>query len=89
MKRAIVEFNDEVLINVLKGLRSEFIGNYEVIENGLPRDTKPIRCEIGNNGLLRVLVESDEFEDVKENQAYPILEPPLLQTRICLCNQGK
>lgn len=83
MRRAVLEITDSLLVEIFKGLEQGFSGKFKIIENGLPGDAKPIRCEIGCNGILRMLIESKTFEDVNDGKAkYPVLNHIVVET-IC------
>ena len=82
MKRAILEITDQLLLDLLKGFNfnDERLRFFNVIGNPLPDDTKPVRCQIMDNGNLGILVESESFENIRGNTVYPTLDKPVLRT---------
>jgi hypothetical protein len=79
MKRAVLEIGDHLFMEILAGLKSGFSGRYEVINNGLPDDVKFVRCG-QSECCLNILLESETFKDIKDNEPYPILDPVTIKS---------
>ena len=79
MKRAILIFSDDLLVEILKFTKEGFRGTFNVMENGLPEDVKVIRAFPYQQGQLGILLESEKFKDIEKGKSYPVLSPPIFQ----------
>lgn len=75
MKRAIVQISDDLLVEILKGLKSGFNGRFKVIKNGLPEDVKLIRAYPVRDQIIEMILESESFKDIAD-APIPVLDPP-------------
>ena len=80
MKRAIFEISDHLLVELCKGFIVGAGGHYEVVENGLPKDTKVVSSTVIKNGVVGIIVESESFDDVKYGEMHPTLKCPVLRS---------
>lgn len=87
MKRAILVISDKLITDVLKATLTTDRKITSVVKHALPDDVKIIRAGHNNNGTLRLLLESEEFEDIKHDKPYPELPCPHLRAEI-LCKHN-
>lgn len=85
MKRAILRITDVLLVEIFKGFQGKEFRDrtVRIKSNALPDDAKPIRCQIMDNGMLGILIESESFEDIDfdETKSYPILDSPMFEIK--------
>jgi hypothetical protein len=63
MAKAFLNISSELLIEICKGLHEgDDIRFYQVIENGLPKDTKYLGTLFEEN-RVKIIIESDKFEE--------------------------
>ena len=79
MKRAILKISDSYLMKLLSTMKSFYNGNFSVAKNPLPEDVKIIRVGHDHQMFLSLLLQSDEFEDIKEGELYPVLDLPEIE----------
>lgn len=72
---------DELLIGLFKILETNSKYAFKIVKDGLPEDVKPVKCMVQNNGLLEILIESEEFEKIEFGKQYPILTPPTIEKK--------
>lgn len=84
MKRAILQFSSELLLNFCKGEEHHF----KAIENVLPKDAKYIMAFESNPrsfngemrcGIINIVCESEAFEDIQIGKLMPILGIPVIK----------
>lgn len=80
MKHAILQISDALIVDLLTIVRVGFSGNFEVKQNGLPKDAKAISCVKVDDNIIGIVVESDSFDDIDTAHDLPILEPPIHET---------
>jgi len=76
LKRAILKLTDNVLMDFLSNTVTKDVC-FTHVENGLPPDVKIIRTGYDECGVLNLVLESENFEDVVNGDNYPILTPPM------------
>lgn len=72
MKHAVLRFNVNIMLEHLK----EDSKNMVIKNNPLPNDTKFVRGGYDCFGNLYLVLESSTFEDIKENDGYPVIPNP-------------
>lgn len=93
MKRAILVITDRLITDVLKATLTTDRKITSIIKNALPDDVKIIRAEIVQtehdiNGVLRFVLQSEEFEDIQDDKPYPVLPAPYIKVEtICIHNK--
>lgn len=88
MKRAVLVLSDYLVTSILKASLSTDRKITSVIKNALPDDVKIIRIGHDINGTLRIILESEEFEDIQDGKPYPILLAPHIKVEtICIHNK--
>lgn len=63
----------ELLVEMSKGSRMDII-HLRIAENPLPEDTKVCYALTGDRGIVELIIESSEFEEVPEGALIPFLE---------------
>ena len=76
MKRAILPMSVELLTLMLKGIQGQYGTMYDVIENGLPEDTKVIESFV-KAGVVYIVVESEHFDESPKNEPLLLLDCPM------------
>lgn len=79
MRRAILKITDKMLVDLFSLLENDSKYAFKIVKNGLPKDAKPVRCMILNEGLLGILIESEEFDEAVEE--YPVLNSPTIEKK--------
>lgn len=87
MKRAILVLSDHVMLHFLKALSTTDRKITSIIKHALPDDVKIIRIGYDINGTLRLMLESEEFEDILDDKPYPELPTPYIKVEtVCIHN---
>jgi len=82
MRRATLRLSDEFFAEFLKGQKEELPRYFDVIENPLPGDAKFIRAYYQQTtNRFEILIESEDFEDIKDGLPYPNLTEPTLRVK--------
>ncbi len=66
---AIISLTDKVIAQILTG-------NYKIIEDSLPRDSKIIEVKVMKSKItlsIYILIESKHFKVIKPKEKYPVL----------------
>lgn len=79
MKHAVLRLTDHWLMTFLKTFKGEEAITYRITANALPEDTRPVRCFYDYQGHFCLLLESEQFRNVKDGEQYPYLDEPTLQ----------
>lgn len=82
MRRAILQLSDDFFVELLKGQKDGLPRFFDVVENPLPDDAKFIRAHYRQttNGF-ELLIESEDFEDIKDGLPYPNLTMPIFRVK--------
>jgi hypothetical protein len=75
MKQAILQISAGLLTEILTGFKDGFNGHFKVFANGLPKDAQPVQ----SCGNIHIIVESESFKDISEDEHLPTLEPVRMQ----------
>lgn len=88
MKRAILVMSDHFVLRFLKASLSADRRIVSIIKHALPSDVKIIRIGHDINGTLRLMLESEEFEDIQYDKPYPVLPAPHIKVEtMCIHNK--
>lgn len=82
MKRAILVISDKLITDVLKATLSTDRKITSTIKHALPDDVKIVRTGHDINGTLRLMLESEEFENIEDDRPYPELPCPHIKAEI-------
>ena len=83
MRGAILRLGADLWMTMLKPLRDGPFITVKTVENAIPMDAKVVSAwttDDTGHVVLNVLLESKHFAEVKEGEAYPILQSPVLET---------
>ena len=73
MKRKIFKLSDKFLMEFLQTLNDsqEYVLK---VNNPLPVDVQIIRSGYSSTGTLKLVLQSNDFDDLDEGQNYPIID---------------
>ena len=88
MKRAILEFSPQLMVEICKVAQQDFLGSIKVIKNGLPTDAKVVDMQLKELNIesnhrfphsILIILESESFCDTPVGNVLPFLDVPELQ----------
>ena len=82
MRRAILLMTDQFVMNFLKATLTTDREMMAIVKHGLPDDVKIVRFGYDGVGTLRLMLESEEFDDIEDGKEYPELPYPVFKRGI-------